>query len=600
MRVRVATLLHLVAAASAQFFAGLRSHFGGGGSALRAVPLLRKPTDPTGRITIAEEGLAVLRAQREPFGIVAAVGPTRTGKSTILGRAYLRGKDENVFEIGGGVTSHTTGAHITSGPIAILPGGLPIFLIDTEGFSGIGGRTSRTYEANLFGIVSLMASVLIFNTAFPVDASTVHMLGRFASHALAVLTELNRHATAVSRRPPALVWVVQNFNLHNLANSHMTVDELHEALHASSTSSTAGELPPAAAQLLGRAGKGMRRGLLGSLFASQHLHPVRRPHPSDEVVANLAKHSSSELTKEYLSDAAKLKELSRATHSAQTPRCTPCIQCTTELAALCVRQELTARLVLPSHVCQGNVTAAAARTCEPSPLNGAAYVRLLQRWVSAGHITVDEDEGRRPKLNATALIATYASQLESWTKWKCNEVRQLLEKNARKLGGKGCPVKGCPRISAKLNEKLQGLTKASIQHMVDRKEVERQSPPSHAYTARRSRDPAPLWPWAAADASPPAALLRAPVLDAARPRGDPHGERERTGGAGVPRGDRELREEARAPPQPQPDAPRGPGSRGGSGRGGEGRGRGEGGGGGEGLRRCKGRWGGRGRRPALD
>ena len=55
-----------------------------------------------------------------------------------------------------------------------------------------------------------------------------------------------------------------------------------------------------------------------------------------------------------------------------------------ELAALCVRQELTARLVLPSHVCQGNVTAAAARTCEPSPLNGAAYVRLLQRWVSAG------------------------------------------------------------------------------------------------------------------------------------------------------------------------------------------------------------------------
>ena len=53
---------------------------------LHAVPLLRKPADPTGRISLAEEGLAVLRAHKGRFGIVAAVGPTRTGKSTILGR----------------------------------------------------------------------------------------------------------------------------------------------------------------------------------------------------------------------------------------------------------------------------------------------------------------------------------------------------------------------------------------------------------------------------------------------------------------------------------------------------------------------------------
>ena len=224
----------------------------------RAVPLLIKPSEPTGRIRLAPEGLAVLRAQKGPFGIVAAVGPTRTGKSTLLGRSFLRGRDENVFEIGGGVSacsrpmplrmrarlpvcvlcvcyvcrradraisarcacmrtimaaSYTTGAHITSQPIAIMPPShangrpLPILLIDTEGFSGIGGRTSRTYEANLFGLVSLMSSVLIFNTLFPVDASTVSMLNRFASHSVAVLKELNLHGAVVSRRPPALIWV---------------------------------------------------------------------------------------------------------------------------------------------------------------------------------------------------------------------------------------------------------------------------------------------------------------------------------------------------------------------------------------------------------
>ena len=74
---------------------------------LEAVPLLLKPKEETGRITLAAEGLEVLRNAPKVFGIIAAVGPTRTGKSTILGRAFLRGKHENAFEIGGGVTSFT-------------------------------------------------------------------------------------------------------------------------------------------------------------------------------------------------------------------------------------------------------------------------------------------------------------------------------------------------------------------------------------------------------------------------------------------------------------------------------------------------------------
>ena len=177
------------------------------GQRLHAVPLLLKPAEPTGRITLAAEGLDVLRQQRGPFGIVTAVGPTRTGKSTILGRAFLRGAHENLFEIGAGVTSFTGGVWISSRPIVL--GGLRVLLVDTEGFAGVGGLTSRTYEANLFGLVYLLSSAVIFNTAFPVDASTTAMMSAHAAHALRMLQELHARGAWLRRRPPALVWAVQ-------------------------------------------------------------------------------------------------------------------------------------------------------------------------------------------------------------------------------------------------------------------------------------------------------------------------------------------------------------------------------------------------------
>ena len=408
---------------------------------LRAVPLLRKPAEATGRITLAEEGLSVLRRFDGNFGIVAAVGPTRTGKSTILGRAFLADDRVNAFEIGGGVTSHTTGAHISDRPIMLdtPQGRLPCFLIDTEGFSGIGGRTSRTYEANLFGLITLISSVVIFNTVFPVDASTVNMLNRFASHAVAVVKELNMHATVVSRRPPSLVWVVQNFNEFNLANSNMSVHEFHDALTASGEASSA-EALASATKLLGAPARIMRRGLLANLFAAQTLHPVHRPSPSDEVVANIAAHAVTELSPAYLRDARLLRALA-------------------------------ARQVQPAHTCRdASVRAEGARECTTRPLNGAAFVALLERWVALGHISVSEADGGKGRLNATAVLDGYALQLDGWLAWRCREMEGLLEKALRRLGGSPCPIKGCPHLVSKANEKLANLGKAALTHMVDRPE----------------------------------------------------------------------------------------------------------------------------------
>jgi hypothetical protein len=96
-----------------------------------------------------------------------------------------------------------------------------VLFIDTEGFSGVGGITSRTYEANLFGIIYLMSSAVIFNSMFPVDASTAASLNAHASNALQMAQALKDSKRAVLRRRPRLVWSVQGFNAYNLLNSGM-------------------------------------------------------------------------------------------------------------------------------------------------------------------------------------------------------------------------------------------------------------------------------------------------------------------------------------------------------------------------------------------
>ena len=94
---------------------------------IRSVQLFRKPDLSTGQLIPVEEGMSVLRSQTQPFSIIAAVGPTRTGKSSILGRAFLRGEHENLFETGNGIQSHTGGVWIASEPVMLTPpnGGAP-------------------------------------------------------------------------------------------------------------------------------------------------------------------------------------------------------------------------------------------------------------------------------------------------------------------------------------------------------------------------------------------------------------------------------------------------------------------------------------------
>ena len=332
---------------------------------VHTVPLFGKPDVSTGRLLVMEEGLAVLKAQREPFAIISAVGPTRTGKSSILGRAFFRGKNENLFQVGSGVTSFTRGAWITNRPVVIETddGPIRVLFIDTEGFSGVGGITSKTYEANLFGIIYLISSAIVFNSMFPVDASTVTNLNAHASHALQMVQAL-KDGVGVQRARPRLIWSVQSFNVFNLRNSGMEPEDLLSALR--NASRPAGHVHGSA--VLGGAASASSAWLIERLFEEQQLIPIRRPHQSDEVVANLGQFSSATLSPDYLHDVDHLR--AAASHKLQ-----------------------------PVHRCREVGPLLTADKCTAQPWGGDAFVEQLNKWLKDGFIldqsdleTLDEED----------------------------------------------------------------------------------------------------------------------------------------------------------------------------------------------------------------
>ena len=55
-------------------------------------------------------------------------------------------------------------------------GRVQVIIVDTEGFHGVQEKTSKTYENNLFALAYLLSSVLIYNSAYPVDSHHIDEL----------------------------------------------------------------------------------------------------------------------------------------------------------------------------------------------------------------------------------------------------------------------------------------------------------------------------------------------------------------------------------------------------------------------------------------
>ena len=152
---------------------------------------------------------------------------------------------------------------------------LRAFLVDTEGFSGVGSVTSRSYEAHLFAIIYLLSNAVIFNSMFPVDSSTASFMSQQSVRSLQMLKSLHEADIPFQRRLPRFIWCVQSFNMHNLQNTGISAAQLFS--HVKNSSSTTPSDTPAIASLLRSSGSSSSSaGLVEQLFESPTLVPVRR------------------------------------------------------------------------------------------------------------------------------------------------------------------------------------------------------------------------------------------------------------------------------------------------------------------------------------
>ena len=185
---------------------------------------------------------------------------------------------------------------------------------------------------------------------FPVDASAVAALNAHASHAAQMLQALKESGREVRRVRPRRLWSVQSFNMHNLRNSGIGADELLDALRETTTKSRGSGAASAPSVMhpaaLGEIASGASTWLVERLFDGQQLVPVRRPHPADEVVANLADHNSSVLSMDYLKDLERLRDA-------------------------------TIHGLRPNHYCKIG-SRSEAEDCAAEPWEGSKFVEVLQ------------------------------------------------------------------------------------------------------------------------------------------------------------------------------------------------------------------------------
>ncbi|TPX57556.1 hypothetical protein SpCBS45565_g08180 [Spizellomyces sp. 'palustris'] len=210
------------------------------------------------RLRLTPEGSAFLGSLHAPFAIVSAVGPTRTGKSFLLNQVVHIAnssdasskvlKSANPFPVGGGVASKTHGLWIWPKPITM--GGVPTYLIDSEGLHGVESVQTIAYEVELFVHASMLASAVLYNTWAPVDAAHVRNLKALVAFSRLFMMDVAA-ATVDSNNtlpltvpgeehdliaipehldPPNLHWAVQNFNKYALRKAGWTAKEFLDQL----------------------------------------------------------------------------------------------------------------------------------------------------------------------------------------------------------------------------------------------------------------------------------------------------------------------------------------------------------------------------------
>jgi len=147
--------------------------------------------------------------------------------------------------------------------------------------------------------------------------------------------------------------------------------------------------------VLGDAASSASTWLVERLFAKEQLVPVRRPHPSDEVVANLGEYNSSELSTHYLQDLDKV--------------------------AHAVVDDLR-----PNHYCKEDRSLPIANDCTSTPWDGARFVDALLKWLKNGFILDHDDIEVSDGANEAESLFKLGERNRDWLDKQCKATNEEL------------------------------------------------------------------------------------------------------------------------------------------------------------------------------
>ena len=167
-----------------------------------------------------------------------------------------------------------------------------------------------------------------------------------------------------------------------------------------------------AATVMGAQAAEVSHWLVGSLFESVQLIPVRRPHWDDEVTANLATRAASSLSAGYLEDADTLRQAALANLA-------PAHECTGKphFAPSASTDSTLPRLVHASE-------------CDIRPWDGPTFVAALTSWLKYGHIV---EGGADLQRNETAALQRLSDSQGEWLKKQCTALKEALRKKLRQV-----------------------------------------------------------------------------------------------------------------------------------------------------------------------
>lgn len=213
---------------------------------------LLKPGVNHDQLELNQMVLERLAAIDEPLSFVSVVGPYHGGKSFLLN--VLLNSTQG-FTVGAVPDPETRGIwiRVVSKEKLTGPDGSRVVLMDTEGFYGEGA--TRSYDARIFAIATLVSSHLIYNTIRTIgDAQSVSALADLAKqaqvfnlqnwlHSAEASSDQQQFSSPSNMDPflllktldfPPLTWVVQGFDMDITAHNPMEHLQRYLEAHAHS------------------------------------------------------------------------------------------------------------------------------------------------------------------------------------------------------------------------------------------------------------------------------------------------------------------------------------------------------------------------------